>query len=84
MYPYIIPAMFTQKLSRTSFKSEERYTIKIISINRKTSTQLEQTFALRFSSLFLVFSGKRDFEFSSFKMQTELSILVYQVFSVQR
>ena len=46
-------------------KSEED-TIKVISINRKTKAQLQQTAAMRFYSSILAFTGKSDFQFSIF------------------
>ena len=38
--------------------------MKIISVNRKTETQLQQTTALRFSSSILAVTGKSNFQFS--------------------
>ena len=46
--------------------NRKKYAIKIILINGKTETQLQQTAALRFSSLILTITGKSDFQFSKF------------------
>ena len=40
--------------------------IKIILINRKIETQLQQTVAFRFSSSLLTVGGKSEFQFSKF------------------
>ena len=40
--------------------------IKIILINRKIETQLQQTVAFRFSSSLLTVAGKSEFQFSKF------------------
>ena len=45
-------------------KNRKKDTIKIISINRETETQLQQTAALRSSSSVLAFTGKNIFHFS--------------------
>ena len=40
--------------------------IKIVLINRKIETQLQQTVAFRFSSSILTVAGKSEFQFSKF------------------
>ena len=65
--------MLSQKfLIRRKVFNQKKDTIKIISINKKTKTQLKQGVALRFSSSTLVFTGKVIFSFLSFKTSTEL------------
>ena len=51
-----------------SFKSEKKVTVKIISISRKTEAKLQQTVLLRSSSSTVAFTGKSDFQDSSFKI----------------
>ena len=63
---YHVKTFFSENSSAFSeeVSNRKKDTIKIISINRETETQLQQTAALRSSSSVLAFTGKRIFHFS--------------------
>ena len=63
---YHVKTFFSENSSAFSedVSNRKKDTMKTISINRETETQLQQTAALRSSSSFLAFTGKSIFHFS--------------------